>query len=269
MRNSNTPKAEKGKDDYYDKFVDKFKPKKTTDDCYTPENIYDAVLNWAKCEYDLPKDVRVVRPFWPGGDYQNEDYSGDCVVIDNPPFSIITSICLWYNDHGVRFFLFAPSLTLFSTGIGTLNYIVCGETITYENGANIGTSFVTNMGEFKIHCAPDLNERINTINIENLHKLTNKPPVYQYPDNVCSGALLQYIANHGTELKIRQEDTYFIRALDSQKKAKKAIFGCGFLLSEKAAAEKAAAEKAAAEKAGATLWPLSEREKQIISRLGE
>lgn len=27
----------------YKKFVDKFKPKKTTDDCYTPELVYDAV----------------------------------------------------------------------------------------------------------------------------------------------------------------------------------------------------------------------------------
>lgn len=27
----------------YKAFVDKFKPKKTTDDCYTPANIYEAV----------------------------------------------------------------------------------------------------------------------------------------------------------------------------------------------------------------------------------
>ena len=39
-------------------------------------------------------------------------------------------------------------------------------------------------------------------------------------------------------------------------------------MSEKAAAEKAAAEKAAAEKAGADIWELSEREKEIIRRLG-
>lgn len=28
----------------YAAFVEKFKPKKTTDDCYTPENIFDAVF---------------------------------------------------------------------------------------------------------------------------------------------------------------------------------------------------------------------------------
>ena len=32
----------------YKEFVEKFKPKKTTDDCYTPPNIYEAVVGW--CE---------------------------------------------------------------------------------------------------------------------------------------------------------------------------------------------------------------------------
>ena len=32
-------------DPHYQAFVDKFKPKKTTDDCYTPENIYKVVLD--------------------------------------------------------------------------------------------------------------------------------------------------------------------------------------------------------------------------------
>ena len=47
-----------------------------------------------------------------------------------------------------------------------------------------------------------------------------------------------------------------MRALDAQKDKGKAIYGGGFLLSEKAAAEKAAAEKAAAEKAAAERWSL-------------
>ena len=41
-------------DDNYKKFVDKFKPKKTTDDCYTPENVYNAVRDWTVEE---PEDV--------------------------------------------------------------------------------------------------------------------------------------------------------------------------------------------------------------------
>ena len=69
----------------------------------------------------------------------------------------------------------------------------------------------------------------------------------------------------------------FVRALDAQRAHKKAIFGGGFLLSEKstaeklkaekAAAEKAAAEKANAEKVGAEVWGLSDRELEIIREL--
>ena len=52
----------------------------------------------------------------------------------------------------------------------------------------------------------------------------------------------------------------------SEKKGK-VLFGSGFLLSERAAAERAAAERAAAERANATVWELSEREKQIIREM--
>lgn len=40
------------KSNTYEEFVDKFKPKKTTDDCYTPGAIYEAVKDWAIKEMD-------------------------------------------------------------------------------------------------------------------------------------------------------------------------------------------------------------------------
>lgn len=46
----------------YQVFTDKFKPKKTTDDCYTPDNVYEAVLGWAVEEFGIPRE-KVVRPF--------------------------------------------------------------------------------------------------------------------------------------------------------------------------------------------------------------
>ena len=52
----------------YEEFVDKFKPKKTTDDCYTPVEIYDAVAGWVENEYRVNR-CNFVRPFYPGGDY--------------------------------------------------------------------------------------------------------------------------------------------------------------------------------------------------------
>ena len=76
----------------YDELVEKFKPKKTTDDCMTPPQVYDVVRDWACREYNINPE-RIVRPFWPGGDYENFDYPDGCVVLDNPPFSIISKIC--------------------------------------------------------------------------------------------------------------------------------------------------------------------------------
>ena len=51
----------------YDEFVEKFKPKLTTDDCYTPPLVYEAVLKWCRGHIDMG-DAEVVRPFYPGGD---------------------------------------------------------------------------------------------------------------------------------------------------------------------------------------------------------
>lgn len=252
----------------YAAFVEKFKSKKTTDDCYTPDNVYAAVHDWAVKGYGL-ESARIIRPFYPGGDYKKEDYSGNCAVIDNPPFSILAEICRWYNQRGIRFFLFGPAKTIFSgIGLDGINCVICGLSIMYDNGASVDTSFITNMGEYKITVAPDLYEAIKAADDENRKEVTKSLPKYDYPDHVLTAARIQRIAKYGQSLRIRAEDCAFIRALDSQRDAGKAVFGGGFLLSEKAAAEKAAAEKAAAEKAGSKIWELSEREKEIIRRLG-
>ena len=94
----------------YDAFTEKFKPKKTTDDCYTPPLVYDAIRDWACSEYGIDPAC-IVRPFYPGGDYERFDYPDGCVVLDNPPFSILSKICEFYMNRGIAFFLFAPSLT--------------------------------------------------------------------------------------------------------------------------------------------------------------
>ena len=249
----------------YAKFVEKFKPKKTTDDCYTPPNIYETVKTWAVKRYGL-ENAKIIRPFYPGGDYTREDYPDDCAVIDNPPFSIITNIQRFYNDRGIRYFLFAPTLTLFGGGTNN-NYVIAGATITYANGAKVDTSFVTNLGEFKILVAPDLHQAIKQADGENTRNMHKQLPKYEYPVHVASAARLKYLAAHGIQLAIKAESVAFVRKLDAQ--GNKAIFGGGFLLSEKAAAEKAAAEKAAAEKAAAIRYELTEREKTIIKILTE
>lgn len=57
----------------YEEFVEKFKVKKTTDDCYTPPEVYEKVKNWAVDHYGL-HGRKIVRPFYPGGDYENYEY---------------------------------------------------------------------------------------------------------------------------------------------------------------------------------------------------
>jgi len=252
----------------YQEWLEQKQPKKTSDDCYTPANIFEAVKAWVLQHYDLGTP-EVVRPFFPGGDYQQYEYPDGCVVIDNPPFSILSDICRWYQEHGVRFFLFAPGVSLFSIASGTCHYLPIGVGVVYENKAQIGTSFVTNLGEWRIEIAPDLYEVLDKINDDNLRTLTADLPNYDYPDCVAAPARMNKLAKYGQALRIREGDTSFIRTLDAQRKLDKAIFGGGFLLSEKAAAEKAAAEKAAAEKAAAHRWTLSERELEIVAQLGK
>lgn len=97
----------------YEEFVEKFKPKKTTDDCYTPDNIYEVIKEWVVNEYHL-KGMNIVRPFYPGGDYQSYDYHINDVVIDNPPFSIQKQIIEFYLDKDIKFFLFCDGKTIYS-----------------------------------------------------------------------------------------------------------------------------------------------------------
>jgi hypothetical protein len=269
----------------YKAFVDKFKPKLTTDDCYTPPIVYDAIRDWV-CKKHGIDPAQIVRPFYPGGDYERFDYPNGCIVLDNPPFSILTKICTFYLDRQIPFFLFAPSLTIFSgRAIATkMNHIVCDAYITYENGANVRTAFVTNLyKDIVAQSEPDLHRIVKEANEANIRARKQELPKYAYPDEVLTAAMLQRYSKYGIEFVVRKEDCVHISALEAQRKAKKTVFGGGLLLSEKAAvekaavekaavekaaAEKAAAEKAAAEKAMARRWELSETEKRLSASLG-
>lgn len=100
------------KGETYEEFVEKFKPKKTTDDCYTPPEIYETIRDWACKEYGIDPD-KIVRPFYPGGDYEHYDYPDGCVVLDNPPFSILSKICEFYLERGIPFFYLRRALLHF------------------------------------------------------------------------------------------------------------------------------------------------------------
>ena len=259
-------------DPSYSAFVDKFKPKKTTDDCYTPDEIFDVILAYVEERYGITAE-NILRPFWPGKDYRDIDYPDGCAVVDNPPFSILSQIINDYNKSGIRYFLFEPYLT--ALGRRGCTHIITASSIVYANGAEVPSSFCTNMEPGVLARAdPKLAADIKKVSDRLRAAKTRSVPKYDYPVNVLTSADLGYMASHETELTIYENDAYFVRQLDAQKSAgkKHGIFGSGYLLSskaaaEKAAAEKAAAEKAAAEKAAAEKWRLSLRELEIIATL--
>lgn len=246
--------------DDYDAFVNKFEPKKTTDDCYTPEPVYAAVLKWVSEQVDIA-GCNVVRPFYPGGDYENYDYRADDVVIDNPPFSILTKIVQFYIARGIRFFLFAPHLTLFNIR-AVATKIVCFADIIYANKANVKTDFISNLfGDVEIMTASELKRRIESVN----KKLTKTLPKYRYPDNVVTSTAFEGMLRAGIDMKIPRSATLHISALQSQIVVKKCIFGGGYLVSDAVARELSAKQEAA--KQEVVVWELSEQERLVIQEL--
>ncbi len=254
----------------YEGFVEKFKPKKTTDDCYTPPEVYDAVLQWVRETFDIGS-AEIVRPFYPGGDFENYDYPDGCVVVDNPPFSIFTHIMRWYIAHNIRFFLFAPHLSLASgSGIDT-SFVICDTTVTYDNGAKVNTSFATNLAQdFRFWCCPDLAQRIKAAQkVSKERKTDNKKPCIRFPGCVTSSALLGKITSHNIDLKIMKDDCCSIK-----KCGDRPIFGGGFLLSDRAAQQyqearrRADEERRRADEERSIAVPLSPEQIELQKQLG-
>ena len=197
----------------YDGFVEKFETKKTTDDCYTPEEVYKVILDFVGNLTSL--DGRpIVRPFYPGGDFVNYEYPENCVVVDNPPFSILSKIVRFYSAHNVPFFLFGPSLTLFTAPDCDVTYIIADADIVYENGAVVRTGFVTNLcPDIRIWCCPELKKAIAKAQ----ETPSKQKRGFVYPDNIVTAATLGRLAAHQTELIIRKKDCQYIADSDSAK----------------------------------------------------
>lgn len=179
----------------YDSFIAKFDAKapKTTDDCYTPQPVYDAVLNWLKGQVDI-EGRSIVRPFYPGGDYKNEEYPEDCVVVDNPPFSILAEIVRFYIARKIDFFLFAPGLTLFSSS-SLCTAIVADAQIKYHNNAVVMTGFLSSLFPgVAIMVSTTLHDAI--ADALQLNKKSAQKS-REYPVNVVSSALLNKAVGGG------------------------------------------------------------------------
>jgi len=252
----------------YQDFVDKFKPKKTTDDCYTPPTIYAAVAKWVADRYNV-NAADFARPFYPGGDFERFSYAPGAIVVDNPPFSILSKIIDFYIKKNIRFFLFAPAVSCFNClRRPSVSCVAAHSAIVYENGAIVPTAFITNMGEdIIVETAPDLNAAIKVESEKIRREKTKQLRKLAYPYAVATAARLGWLSVHGEKIAIKRSDAVVISRLDAMDKDD-GIYGSGLLLSERAAAERAAAERAAAERAAALTFELSPRELEIQKTLG-
>ena len=209
----------------YNIFTDKFKPKKTTDDCYTPPEVFAVIVDYCTKRYGIPPEKQL-RPFYPGGDYEHFDYPEGSAVVDNPPFSILSAIVDFYNWKHIPFFLFAPYLTNFNIG-KRCTHVIIDYSVTYENDAQVATSFVTNLEPgVLVRSDPELQTAIAKADKRRLNK--QELPRYIYPENVLTAPMVGAMSKQGIDFVLNDDAACCIRALDSQKSAKKTFLVVAF-----------------------------------------
>jgi len=248
----------------YESYVAKFQDgPKTTDDTYTPRDVFEAVLRYVSEVYDMTDKV-VLRPFYPGGDYENAEYPENGVVIDNPPFSLFVPICKFYSARNIPFFIFGSGLTI-TNCCRFCTAVIVSEQITFENGAVIKCNFASNLfGNTVIMTAPKLDEYIRACPSQERKKPLNN---FGYPDEVLSCSQMQTICKGGVEFSVNRDECEIIRSLDKQV-GNAGLFGWHMILNTAKKEEKQAAKaasKAATDKV--EYIELSERERKIIEKL--
>lgn len=252
----------------YQAYIVKFDRPLTTDDTFTPPEVYDALIEWATHHHLITPDTPIVRPFFPGADYTQATYPQGSIVIDNPPFSILSQIIRYYQAHHITYLLFAPSLT----SLGTLRYaphtvIITNTSIRYANGATISTAFLTNhphLSDNAVITAPDLHHLIKTAQERAAQQSKATLPRYAYPDHLVTAARLHRIAPY-IPLAIPRAESHHITTLQSQRPHHKSIYGSGLLISDRLAQFLQAAQLQAA--TPTITYPLTPTEQKIIQQL--
>lgn len=212
----------------YEGFVEKFKPKKTTDDCYTPPAVFEAVLDYVDRNVTPLEGREVVRPFWPRGDYERHEYPQGCIVIDNPPFSITSQIVHFYVRHGVDFFLFCHGLTCMNLSNPHIAFHILNTSVIFENGAQVSVAFITNVrphGE-RIVLAGELDAALRVA----CRQPDKEKKKLVYPPEVVSGALLRKFVSLGRNFSILETQCAPIASHE-------APYGGGFLVTSQVTEE--------------------------------
>lgn len=201
----------------YEEYLLKFIPKKTKDDTYTPEPVYNALRDHVVDYYGLD-GRQIVRPFWPNADFTKAEYPEGCVVIDNPPFSIQAKIIKWFTKNHIDYYLFANHTTILNNWKKGTNVVITAAPLKFENGAIISISFLTSMGD-----APILIDGVLYYKLMEANKTPPKTKAkIDWPEGVMSGAMLQKYVKYGKEVAV---DGKFITHYKSRH-----IFGGGIEL---------------------------------------
>lgn len=241
-----------------------------------PPAVYEAVKDWAVKEYGWAGRP-IVRPFWPGGDYENFDYPPGAVVIDNPPFSIVSKIAAWYEARRIDYFLFAPGVTLLAI-LSATSHIGVSAKIRYENGAVVNTSFISSQGPL-LRSAPELYRIIDEIHQKACLIPKNRQIIYRYPDSLITSTTLSKFSRYGIEYA--SDTGTRVNRMDAQIGMKKSIFGGGYIVPREEAVRaqeavrkaraaelaKAAGKKIAQEEAVSVRLDFSTREEAIAASL--
>lgn len=213
----------------YESYIKKFEGKKTTDDTYTPRDVFEAVLQYVSEIYDL-NGKQILRPFYPGGDYERAEYPADGVVIDNPPFSIFNKVVAFYAARKIPFFLFGPGMTILNV-FKFCSVVIVSPAIRFENGANVRCNFATNLLETKqVTTACRLSTLLKNCKSQ---QNANSIKLYDYPAEVLSVSDLQTIANGKDDFTITEKETVIIESLNGRK-----LFGPHLLIGFKKALRK-------------------------------
>lgn len=249
-------------DENYKKFVEKFQSKKTTDDCYIPPAVYDAVCDYLEEEYHLSR-ANFVRPFVPGGDYEAYKYPKNSVVVDNPPFSIMAEIVSFYKSHEIPFFLFCQSQTSFNHCVKACVICAC-VAIVYDNGASVNTSFLSSLTKDRGLLAKSSPRLWELITEAQKKECADNP---KYDTHVVIFPHLGALSRFGVSFQISEGEGIYRKKVGDC-----IIFGGGILLSDQKETERLKADEDAERRRTEAEKPqidLSAEDIEIIKKLSE
>ena len=175
-------------------------PKKTTDDCYTPPLVYEAVSEWVSSQYGLDKN-KFFSPVLSRAETTKTKITPTRLLSIILRFRFCQKIVKWYISQNVRFSCLLLPYQPPSHGFPTYApRSLLAQISPYENGAVISTSFCTNLEphEIRMKTAPSLyaagQKKPTTRTASNQLK---HYPKYCYPPQLITSAQIYPFNKYG------------------------------------------------------------------------